>query len=261
MPQVSLDFNYSTSSDLVISVAQLKERYFMGIPIVSPDGTLMSDEDISFYIKAAQTEIETMLDIKLGRQIITETKDFLQDHYRNWSYIKATYPVKCIHQIDGFVGTTRQVKYPESWFSIHRTNDDIVHRTINIVPTNQGSITDQSVVYSGIYPQLGYYGSRQIPNYWTITYTTGFEKVPGDILKAVGMMSAMPIFDLLGDLIIGAGIASQSLGLDGLSQSVSTTSSAENSGYSSRIKSYQGQMKIMLPNLEKRYRGLIFSAV
>ena len=44
-------------------------------------------------------------------------------------------------------------------------------------------------------------------------------------------------------LIIGAGIANQSLSIDGLSQSIGTTSSAENSGYSARIKSYQTEIK------------------
>lgn len=261
MPVESLDFSFKTHSDLALTVSELKSRYFLGIPILQPDGQLMSDVDIEFYIRAAQRELETNLDIKLTSKVIEETKDFLWDHYNNWGYIKATYPVRCINQIDGFIGTTRQVQFPQSWFKIRKTNDDIVHRTINIVPTNQGSTTSQSVVYSGIYPQLGYYGARQIPQYWNIRYTTGFDSIPEELLRVLGMMAAIPIFDLLGDLVIGAGIASQSLGLDGLSQSVSTTSSAENSAYSARIKSYQNAIKLLMPDLRKRYTGFTFSTM
>ncbi len=252
----SLDFSFKTRSDLALSVSDLKARYFMGIPIVQSDGTPLSDVDIEFYIRAAQRELETQLDIKLTAQVIEETKDFLWDHYNSWGYIRATYPVKCINKVDGFIGTTRQVEYPSDWFQIKKTNDDIVHRTINIVPTNNGSSTSQSIVYSGIYPQLGYYGSRQIPQYWTIKYTTGFDSIPEELLKVLGMMAAIPLFDMLGDIILSAGVTSQSIGLDGLSQNITT-----NSGYSARIKSYQKSIELIMPDLRKRYTGFTFGTM
>lgn len=261
MPVESLDFSYKTKSDLVLSVADLKSKYFFGIPIVTPDGSLMPDEDIEYYIRAAQTELETTLDIKLRKQVVTETKDFLMEHYKSWGYIKATYPVSCINSITGFIGTTRQVEYPEEWFTIRKTNDDIVHRSINIVPTNNGSAINQSVVYSGIYPQLGYYGSRNIPSYWNLKYVSGFDEIPSDLIRVMGMMAAIPLYDQLGDLIAGAGIASKSLGLDGLSESVSTTSSATNSGYGARITSYNKQIKELMPELKKRYTGFTFGTM
>lgn len=258
MATENLNFGFSLDSDLIMSVSDLKSKYFLGIPIVTPDGNPMPDEDIAFYIKAAQKELETRLDIKLKQQVIRETKDFLQEHYNNWSYIKATYPVLCINKIEGFIGKTRQVNFPEEWFQIRKTNDDIVHRTINLIPSNNGNSVDHSIVYSGIYPQMGIHGARNIPNYFTIEYTTGFEEIPEELLRVVGMMAAIPIYDLLGDIVIGAGIASQSLGLDGLSQSINTTSSAENHAYSARVKSYQTQIKELLPELDKRYKGFNF---
>jgi hypothetical protein len=261
MPVESLDFSYKTKSDLVLSVADLKSKYFFGIPIVTPDGSLMPDEDIEYYIRAAQTELETTLDIKLRKQVVTETKDFLMEHYKNWGYIKATYPVSCINSITGFIGTTRQVEYPEEWFTIRKTNDDIVHRSINIVPTNNGSAINQSVVYSGIYPQLGYYGSRTIPSYWNLKYVSGFDEIPSDLIRVMGMMAAIPIYDLLGNLVLRAGIASQSIGLDGLSESIGTTQSAENHAFSATVKTYQNQIKLIMPELKKRYTGLTFGTM
>jgi len=163
--------------------------------------------------------------------------------------------------VNGFIGTVRQVQYPSTWFSIQKTSDVVRHRRISIVPnSNAGGAVDQNVVYAGIYPQLGYYGHSSIPDYWTVQYATGFQEIPEDIKKIIAMKAAIPIFDQLGDLILGAGIASQSLGLDGLSQSISSTSSATNAGYGARIQSYQKTIKEAMPQLKKKYSGIIFGA-
>lgn len=171
------------------------------------------------------------------------------------------YPIVCVHSVGGFVGKVRQVDYPKEWFSIQKSNDNIRHRHFSIVPnSSQNGLIDQSIIYAGTYAQMGYHGNRIIPNYWHIDYTTGFSEMPSDLKKFVGMKASIPLYDQLGDLILGAGIASQSLGIDGLSQSISSTSSATNAGYGARITSYNKQVKEMLPNLKKKYRGVIFGS-
>jgi len=61
---------------------------------------------------------------------------------------------------------------------------------------------------------------------------------------------------VLGDLISGAGIAAKSLSIDGLSQSISTTSSATNSGYGARILSYQKRITKELKTIRSFYKGV-----
>jgi hypothetical protein len=262
MSEFRLSFKYRKNRNVALSPGELKNLVFFGIPVITPDGSLLSDQEIDTYIRSAVAEIEAELDIKIPLQTISETKSFLWDNYRNWAYIKTSYPVVCVDKIDGFVGTVRQVQYPKGWFSIQESSDGIRHRTVRIVPNSgSGGVVDNSVVYAGIYPQLGYYGNRNIPDYWKVTYTTGWKIIPDDLFKIIVYKAAIPIFDLLGDIVIGAGIASQSLGLDGLSQSVSTTSSAENSAYSSRIKSYQSQIKELMSGLKKKYAGVIWGSV
>ena len=68
------------------------------------------------------------------------------------------------------------------------------------------------------------------------------------------MRASLGVLDIAGDLVAGAGIASISIGVPGLNQSIGTTSSATNSGYGARIKSYSERMKEALPLL-KRYYG------
>ncbi len=70
------------------------------------------------------------------------------------------------------------------------------------------------------------------------------------------MKAAIGPLNIAGDLIAGAGIANKSISLDGLSQSIGTTSSATNSGYGARILQYEKQMKHMLEGLRTHYTGI-----
>lgn len=80
--------------------------------------------------------------------------------------------------------------------------------------------------------------------------------IPRDILDAMGKRAAIGVLDVAGDLIAGAGIANKSTGLDGVSQSVGTTSSATNAGYGARIIHYEQQLKRDMPRLRAKYQGV-----
>ena len=67
------------------------------------------------------------------------------------------------------------------------------------------------------------------------------------------MHASIGILNIAGDLIAGAGIATKSVSVPGLSQNIGTTSSATNSGYGARIGEYQKELKAMIPNLRRYY--------
>ena len=52
-----------------------------------------------------------------------------------------------------------------------------------------------------------------------------------------------------------------SLGVDSLSQSISSTSSATNAGYGARVIGYQDQIKNTLPTLISKYGGFTCSVL
>lgn len=83
---------------------------------------------------------------------------------------------------------------------------------------------------------------------WNVT------TLPSDLKRVIGYLAAMLPLDIAGDLIGGAGIANFSVSMDGLSQSVGTTSSATNSGYGSRVIQFQKELKNLLPALRAKYR-------
>lgn len=80
------------------------------------------------------------------------------------------------------------------------------------------------------------------------------------ILRAVGITSALLPLNIAGDLIAGAGVASQSLSLDGLSQSIATTASATSAGYGARVIQYTKELTTLISNLKSKYRRMNFWA-
>lgn len=62
-------------------------------------------------------------------------------------------------------------------------------------------------------------------------------EIPDDLRYVLGVYAATLPLTIAGDLVLGAGVASRSLGLDGLSQSINTTKSGPNGGaFKARIK-------------------------
>lgn len=91
---------------------------------------------------------------------------------------------------------------------------------------------------------------------WTV------DTLPADLKQAIGIKGAtLLLLHVAGDLILGAGIASQSLSVDGLSQSIGTTSSAMYSGYSSRAEALDKQYKLIMGALRAQYKITQFGVV
>jgi len=262
MPTIQYQVLSSKNDGLPISPSELISQYFFGISLKNKEGASMSDSDIAFHIKAAVEEMEGYLNCKVMPQVITEQLDYNLSDFKSWGYIPTSYPVRCVHSLRGFLGKVEQVIYPKQWLSARSTSDGLQYfRQVFLIPTAGVSPDGQdTAIFNGVSPHLGWFGSKNIPNYWTISYVTSFDRIPEDIMKAIGKLAAIDIFHQLGDIILGAGIASQSLGIDSLSQSISTTSSATNAGYGARVTGYVDDLKRTLPILKSKYDGISLSS-
>lgn len=260
MPTFSLKAKYQVDNSLIMSADKFLNQYFFGIEQIVTNGKVLRNQDILFHIKSAQKEIEDRLGIKIIPQVVKEQQDFHRGSFNNWQHTKTGYPVKKPLKLEGFVGTVRQITYPQDWLTSKKTNEDSYFRTIFLVPNGATSdIQTNAILSTGIIPQIQYGMYTNIPNYWDVSYITGFDNIPYDILDAIGKYAAISLFHQLGDLILGAGIANQSISLDGLSQSIGTTSSATNAGYGARIEGYVKHLKNAIPNLEGKYRGIVMT--
>jgi len=262
MPSAELSIRYSKNSSLIMSPEDLKGRYLFGIPLEDSDGNKIPDENINFYIEAAQKEVENYLSIKFNKQAYKESGDFQYNNWVEWGFIPTMYPVHEPVSLQGFLNSSLQIDFPAGWLS-HKTQSadkDLYHRQMSLVPlTGTVNSLSNSVVYTGISPHIGYFGGSHIPNYWEITYITGFDTPPADLINIVGKLASINLFHILGDLIVGAGIASKSISADGLSQTINTTSSATNSGYGARVLAYTKEIEKALALAKARYTGITFA--
>ena len=136
---------------------------------------------------------------------------------------------------------------------------DYTAGTIEVVP-GSGQIT---LGQTGSWLPLVFNGQDYLPRAIRVDYTAGFsdrtvrgrQGIPALIKKYIAYLAAEGPLGTAGDLIVGAGIASQSISMDGLSQSVNTTSSATNSGYGARIIQYQKERKEMRKVIDQAFRG------
>lgn len=88
----------------------------------------------------------------------------------------------------------------------------------------------------------------QLDVYWLL------DSLSPDLKQCIGLKAATGALNIAGELILGAGIASKSNGLDGISQSVNSTASAENAGYGARVRQNERELKDLLPALRSKYK-------
>lgn len=240
-------------SALLVSVDELRENYLFGLDLSDDAGKPFPDRMLEWYIKAGIDWLEKELDIDL---VAKTHVDELHDHYANdygrWGYFQLqNYPILAIDEIRfQYPSMFEAVTIDSRWYVLE---DNGVSGVIQIVP-GQGNIADILMIPGALLPMWSGQTGR-VPAIWHIDYRSGFEPLtaPPDIKHAIAMWASIGVLNIAGDLIVGAGIASKSVSLPGLSQNVNTTSSATNAGFGARIIEYQKELKALIPNLRRYY--------
>lgn len=239
----------------IISVQELKTFYLFGLDLTDDSGTEYPDSLYQWFIKSAVTYLEQKLDIPLRPLTIEEERhDFVRQDYYDYMWFKVReYPIISVEEVKMVLPSNQ---------STHVFEDDWIHPrkesgVIHIIP-GTGNVGQTLFSASGVWlPLIRGYGWF-LPDAFRISYTAGFEagKVPDNIKDLVGKIASFGPLNIAGDLLGGAGIASQAISIDGLSQSFNTTSSATNSGYGARILAYQKEIKSAIPTIRSYYKGI-----
>ncbi len=246
-------------SDSILSVADLKSIYLFGVDLTNDRGEPFPDIMFKWGIRAAIAQLERELDIKIKPTHIVERYDYYRGDYLTWTIIRLRQsPVLSVASVKVmWPSNATVIDFPTDWIQLRA---DIGQ--INIVPTS-GTFSQVLMTAGGSFLPLVASGREFVPNILEVDYTCGFAagECPAEIREVLGMMGAYGPLNIAGDLIAGAGIASQSVSMDGLSQSINTTSSATNSGYGARILMYEKRLKHVIPELKRYYKGLRLQAL
>lgn len=244
-------------SDLAVNQDHFLSSMFYGIKLCNQQtGEPIPNRVIHDWLLSAQSEVENFLQLKLLKTIVVENNEYWVEDWRNFGLIKTTYPAIKAYEMSGYFNTIRQIEYPKEWLSVSKSNDEkIFKRSVNIVPAGTTSGVVSSVAYLGVSPHMNFFGMNSIPNYWRTVYATGFDKIPADIMKAIYYIAAIPIYLIIENIIITPGINSESISIDGLSQSRSSQ------GYLQKVKQLSDELVKMKKELRNYYVGLLFTTV
>jgi len=237
----------------ILTVAELKDRYFFGVDITNDDGTPLPDSTFQHFIIQAIRWFEHQIDVPIVPTAFAEYQDYHRQEYEHFVFLKLdNRPVISIESFNVEYPTGQTViTFPPEWWRLNPAEGHL-----QIVPT-AGTLSEILIGQGGSFLPAIYNGMDYLPHLFRINYTAGFEagKVPRNIVDLIGMFASLGPFNIFGDLIAGAGIANVSLSMDGLSQTIGTTSSATNSGYGARIIQYTKQIKEQIPLLRRYYHG------
>jgi len=239
----------------VISVDELKSFYLFGLDLTDDEGTEYPTELYEHFIRSAVSAVEHKLDIPIiPRTIPDERHDFIRDDYENFVWLELdVFPVINVETVKMVMpGEQLITEFDQEWFQLQKESGQL-----QLVP---GTGTANLILLgtSGAYLPFIYGTRKMIPNVFRIKYTAGFPsgEVPAVIKDLVAKVACFGPLNIAGDLVVGAGIATTSLSIDGLSQSISSTSSATNAGYGARLLQYSKEIKEIVPTLLRYYKGL-----
>jgi hypothetical protein len=239
------DNSFLKKTEPLVDLQRFKDFYLFGIPINDNQGNPLPDTAYQKYIDNAVSFMEHLLDISISPVYDhVEFKDYRFNDYADWGFLELNnYPVSAVSKVemvyfkdnDGNDITVQQI--PNAWIRL-QNHDGI----LRLIPNARFPANLQISETGSYFPEI--LRSSMIPHAWKITYDYGFPtgNIPVIMNEAIGMLAAIQALILGGNLIIGAGIAGTSINLDGLSQSIQTTQSPENSAFSGTIREYSKRL-------------------
>lgn len=232
----------------LLTVKELKQSYLFGLEsITDANGDPISDATLQGFIDSARSFIEIDLDLALVPRQVTEERDFIRNNYVDWGYISLYhFPVLSIQKVfisfiravDGSYDLKNEIVFPQSWWRL--TSETGVLRMVPTAQFPANLAIDQN---GNFFPEV-FRTQGIVPNMFVIQYTHGLAEgqIPPLVNHAIGMLAAIFALTPLGNLVLGAGISGSSLGLDGLSQSITTTNSAQGGSFAGQISDYKMQL-------------------
>lgn len=236
------------------------------------DQKQMSDADLRAYL---ETAINTTENGFLGtfiepRRVATKPyfNDPLEGEYfdvevpavayymeRSWNIreqgFKINLPLHQLQRIDeitGYMGNTKVLGLVTGAYAIQTQTGDV-----SILPFNS-----QYAICWNFFSRMDFFGLRDtIPNFWNYKGVVGIKEMEGvgDILQLIMCEAAVQVKTVAGSAY-KAGCSSESISKDGVSKSVSYTSSATFGIYSADIEEHRKWLDANRRRIRNKWRGI-----
>lgn len=264
-----------TLDDFGITIDQVKLQLF-GIKVVDPEtGKSLPDRYYQMAINSAVAWVEKRFDVKILPRFVTEEKDFYQNEASDYLYQSLIQrPVLQVEDFKINMYGSGFINFPSKWWKVNTLT-----ASLQVTP---GFGLNAGYLYGGNFggqglsdlARLGYalnYSSLSLggnesyaPQYFHINYVAGMLpparagveqdwEMPEDLKFVILKKAAQDVLQIFGWLVMNPGVAAQSITMDGITQSKTSTASAMYGGASADILQLQTAIDSLSAGLDAKY--------
>jgi len=268
----------------IITPDELRYVYNFGLPLTAPTGQVMTDETLQWYIDMAVKNVEMDLNFTMIKKQIRyrqphlapartlpgveeidyeweDPYDFDPEQFRKYIHIQLRRcPVISVQEVSFKNVIGQEITNITSWIKI---NHD--YGTLEFYPS-QGAFAAIPFFASPVFPNIAYQFAGEFPDAFFIDYIAGFNSAAilrkryTELFNIVGILASINMMLDFGEGRSSA-LASSSVGLAGISESYSTTMSAENTLMGAKIVMLRKILHEFYASNRYKYGGLIFGAI
>ncbi|MDR1837623.1 MAG: hypothetical protein LBQ89_08200 [Treponema sp.] len=258
----------------IITTDDLRYTYLWGIDFRASNGSSYTDAQIQYFIDAALTQVERLLNITIKKtRIVTEPQRRGLVKEKDYDVEESYYQFKRERiQRNGMIKTrTRPV------ISISRL--DLLNRDNTILPILNASQLDktkglirffnrmprQSDSMRAVEAAINPYGTDSLNRnlFYAIDYVAGFETsddVPMDLREIIAKIAAIHLLNNIGRGLM-AGFSSSSVSMDGVSESFSSTQCATSAFYGADIKEYKDDIDRFIAENKMKFGHVVLGSL
>lgn len=222
----------------------LKDNYLTGFTFRGANGEELPPGFFQEKLATAIARFEDISNIDVNERVNTSEKhDYWTTDYLNYAYLQLfRIPARHVAQVRAVYPTGQIIQvFPEEWVRLQ-----VEHSQIHLVPTS-GSLAQVLLGGGNGYLPFIFAGLSYLPQLWEVDYVSGFkvDAIPRAVAQVVCKIAAIEILTVMSDLVGPLGVASSSLGIDGMSQSLARQLPA----FKARIDQYKMDLGLPGPQL------------
>ena len=272
-PDLTLGQDYSqvTLDDLGLNIDLIKNELMgMNNDLVDPvTGKPYPDDFYNQMLERAVAEAEKIFDVAILPRVQVDRMDYHREDFNAFAYLQTNYrPILQVNDLTLYYNNQTILSVPDEWLKVtNRTGQIQVSPSVLMQGLNT---TINPTIYPIINSPYGmtpspYQETEFAPQMLGVTYVTGMMPRTGragvnydwmiqpDMLGYIAKLAAIEILEKWSRNIIGAGIASYSVHIDGIGTDLNTTASPENSAATAEVKQLQTDMAPLEKHLKAFY--------
>lgn len=249
--------------------ADTVKAYMYAVKVLDPEtGKEMGEAFYNHVLEVAIGKAEKELDIAILPRFEEEHHDYHQSDFNSFMYTHTfKRPILQVEALSLEMNGRAMYRYPSNWWKVYNLAGHIELYPTALMQSGGTGGMGYDQVFSG-YPQLAGMppagGANYAPQMIHVNYIAGLVpreragvsrdwEMPADLEQLIIKYALKEVFQVWGRLIVGAGIASKTLIIDGVSESIETTQSAMYTGSAADIILIDDDIAKLTANLKSFY--------